>query len=268
MGVAVSSDDRPYGPAGHDRGSDGDAGFAELVADIALSFLAKPVGGAGPTLVQQIVAGAVAVIPGTAAAAVETLDRGGHLWAPLTSGDEVARLVMQAQNETGQGPCLDAVRDQKQVVTGDLQLDPRWPVFAQRMVALGVRAMICTPMEAAGRQLGVLSLMSRTTQYLDEPDSATMATVFAAHAAVALTGAQRVQDVNAALTHRDVIGQAKGILMERFKVTPDVAFAMLVRTSSVTNVKLRQVCDQLCQTGTLRPGTAGQAAAGRRSPEV
>ncbi len=159
---------------------------------------------------------------------------------------------MGAQNDTGQGPCLDPLRDNKQVATGDLALDPRWPSFSARVIALGVRVMICTPLEAAGRRLGVLSLMSRTTDYLHDQDSAVMAAVFAADAAIALTGERRVQDVNAALTHRDVIGQAKGILMERFKVTPDVAFAMLVRTSTVTNIKLRQVCDQLCQTGTMQ----------------
>jgi hypothetical protein len=107
-------------------------------------------------------------------------------------------------------------------------------------------------MEAADRRLGVLSLISRDAEFVKDEDTPTMASVFAAHAAVALTGQRRIQDINGALTSRDVIGQAKGILMERFQVSPEVAFAMLVRTSSVTNLKLRVVCDQLCLTG-LRP---------------
>ncbi|ACV79882.1 ANTAR domain protein with unknown sensor [Nakamurella multipartita DSM 44233] len=227
--------------------------FAELVAQTALSFLNETRSGPVPTLVEQIVAGAVLVIPGTAAAAVENLDRQGLLHAPIAEGDAVARSVMDAQNTSGEGPCLDALRDNKQVMTGDLQTDPRWPEFAARATELGVRVIICTPMEAAGRRLGVLSLMSRTLDFVQDEEAPTMAAVFAAHAAVALTGARRVEDINRALTHRDVIGQAKGILMERFQVTPDVAFAMLVRTSSVTNLKLRDVCDQLCLTGVLLP---------------
>lgn len=227
-------------------------GFAELVAETALSFLEEtehqPL-----TLVEQIVAGAIVVIPGTAAAAVENLDQQGRLHAPIAEGDEVARSVMDAQNDTGEGPCLDALRTHKQVVADDLRTDVRWPLFSARAAELGVRSIICTPLEAAGRRFGVLSLMSRAAEFVQEEDTPTMASVFAAHAAVALTGERRVQDINGALDSRDVIGQAKGILMERFKINPEVAFAMLVRTSSVTNLKLRVVCDQLCLTGVLLP---------------
>ena len=228
--------------------------FAQAVADVALSFLSPRDGQVRPPLVEQIVAGAVALIPGTSAAAVERLNRDGHLEAPLAAGDEVARSVMQAQNDTGQGPCLDAARDGKQVLTGDLALDVRWPSFAARATDLGIRAIICTPMQAAGQQVGVMSLMSRTTDYLqDEQDSAMLAAVFAAHAAIALTGARQLQDSDAALTHRDLIGQAKGILMERFNRAPDAAFAALVRISSDNNIKLRQICEELCRTGLLPP---------------
>ena len=237
--------------------------FAELVADTALSFLDPPGPGVQPTLVEQIVAGALSVIPGTFAASIVTVDRDNVLQSPLAVGAEVGRLVMQAQNDTSQGPCLDALRDGKQVVTGDLDVDVRWPLFAARVEELGVRVMICTPMEAAGRRLGALTLISRTTEFLEQDsDTAVMATVFAAHAAVALTGARQVSDMNAALTHRDLIGQAKGILMERFKVTPDIAFATLVRASSVTNLKLRQVCERLCDTGVLLPGMDPAAHSG------
>lgn len=230
--------------------------FAEAVADAALSFLSPPDSQVRTALIEQIVAGAVTLIPGTSAAAVEQLNRQGRLEAPLAAGDEVARAMMQAQNDTGQGPCLDASRDGKQVLTGDLTLDQRWPLFAARVSALGIRAVICTPMEAAGRTVGVLSLMSRTTHFLqDEHESGVLATVFAAHAAIALTGARQLQDSSAALANRDVIGQAKGILMERFKLAPDAAFATLVRISSDNNIKLRLLCEELCRTGTLPPVT-------------
>ena len=172
---------------------------------------------------EQIVAGALLIIPGTAAAAVETLDRRGRLQAPVMVGDDITRAVMTAQNNTGQGPCLDALRDGKQVVVNDLRVDLRWPKLAAHALKVGIRSMICTPLVADGRTLGELSLMSRTPRYHHPDDSPAMATVFAAHAAhaaIALTGARRVEDIVAALGHRDVIGQAKGILMERYKITP------------------------------------------------
>lgn len=228
-------------------------GFAELVAETALSFLEEDRSKPAITLVEQIVAGAVLVIPGTIAAAVETLDEQGRLHAPIFAGDDVARSVKDAQNDTEQGPCLDALRDNKRVVVDDLRVDSRWPVFSARAAELGVRAMVCVPMEAAGRQIGVLSLLSDGPEFLGDEDTPVLASVFAAHAAIALTGASRVEEVVAALGHRDVIGQAKGILMERFKIAPDVAFAMLVRTSQRSNLKLREVCAQLCLTGVLLP---------------
>lgn len=228
-------------------------GFAELVAETALSFLEEKRNSPALSLVEQIIAGAVLVIPGTIAAAVETLDDHGRLQAPILAGDEVARSVMDAQNETEQGPCLDALRDSKRVVVDDLRIDSRWPQFSARAAELGVLAMVCVPMEAAGRQIGVLSLISDGPEFLGDEDTPVLAAVFAAHAAIALTGASRVEEVVAALGHRDVIGQAKGILMERFKIAPDVAFAMLVRTSQRTNLRLREVCSQLCLTGVLLP---------------
>ena len=132
-------------------------GFAELVAKTALSFLDETGGGPARTLVEQIVAGAVLVIPGTVAAAVENLDEQGRLYAPDMEGDAAARSVMEAQNEAGEGPCRDALRDNKQIVTDDLATDPRWPSFSARATELGMRAIVCTPMEADGRRLGVLS---------------------------------------------------------------------------------------------------------------
>ena len=228
-------------------------GFAELVAETALSYLDENRNEPARPLLEQIVAGAVLVIHGTAAAAVETLDPEGRLHAPIAEGDAVARSVMDAQNDTGQGPCLDALRDNKQVVADDLETDERWPLFSARAKQLGIRSIICTPMEAAGRRLGVLSLMSRTAEFIEDEDTPAMAGVFAVHAAVAMTGARQVQEMNGALSSRDVIGQAKGILMERFKINPDAAFAMLVFTSSVTNLKLRVVCEKLCLTGVLLP---------------
>lgn len=234
-------------------GPDRKLSFAELVAQTALSYLEQRHEGPVRTLVEQIVAGAVAVIPGTVAAAVENLDDQGKLRAPVIEGDDVARAVMDAQNATGQGPCLDALKDRKPVLVDDLHVDARWPEFARLAKDMDVRSMVCVPMEAGGRAAGVLSLISRGPHFLGDEDTEVMASVFATHAAIAMTGAGRVDDVLSALDRRDVIGQAKGILMERFKMTPELAFATLIRTSQLTNSKLFDVCAELCRTGVLQP---------------
>ena len=228
-------------------------GFAELMAALAVSFSRAQRAGQPSGLVEQIVAGAVLVIPGVQAAAVLTLTSDGLLTAPVARGDVVARTVMDAQNEAGQGPCLDAWRTDEQVLVVDVAADQRWPAFTDRVSGLGVGSLLCTPITVKGVRAGVLSLIGGGIDFDDvEQDTAALARVFAAHAGVAMTGQQRSQDSTAALSTRDVIGQAKGILMERFGLTADTAFAMLVRASSETNIKLRVVCDELCRTGVLQ----------------
>lgn len=232
--------------------------FAELVAETALSYLEQQRPGPGSTLVEQIVAGAVLIIPGTVAAAVETLDEHGNLHAPVIEGDDVARSVMQAQNTAKQGPCLEAFAADKTIVVDDLTTDPRWPGFSALARELDIRSMVCAPMQAAGRQVGVTSLMSRGRNFLGDEDTEVMAGIFAAHAAIAMIGAARVEDVVSALDRRDVIGQAKGVLMERFKMTPEVAFVTLVATSQRTNRKLFDVCAELPHRRPAIPPSTGE----------
>ena len=229
-----------------------DLDFAELMAELAVAFSRGPTPGQPWDLLDQIVAGTVAVIPGVRAAALLTLTPQGLLTAPVAHGDPLAAAVMDVQNTVGQGPCLDAWSEDIQVVVPNLAADERWPVFTAAATELGVQSMLSTPITVKSRRAGVLSMLGEGIDFDDpEQDTAALARVFAAHAGVALTGEQRTADATAALSTRDVIGQAKGILMERFGLTADAAFTMLVKASSQTNVKLRTVCEQLCLTGVL-----------------
>jgi hypothetical protein len=101
------------------------------------------------------------------------------------------------------------------------------------------------------------------------PGFAAAARIFAVHAAIALAAAEREEHLEVALRSRDRIGQAKGILMERYKLTPDQAFALLVRTSSITHRKLKDIADELATTGAFlaNPGESPQATAGARLPD-
>ncbi len=95
--------------------------------------------------------------------------------------------------------------------------------------------------------LGALNLYSTRLDAFDEDDLAE-GLALAAHAAVAMTAAQEAEHLRTAMDTRTVIGQAAGILMERFDLTEDHAFAVLVRVSSTTNTKLRQVAADLVRT--------------------
>jgi GAF domain-containing protein len=165
---------------------------------------------------------------------------------------ELPRAVDALQDELRQGPCLDAVWHEQVVQVDDVGSDPRWPAFGRRAADLGVGSMLCFQLFVEGDKLGAMNIYALRPRAFDE-EGREIGLMLASHAAVALAGAEHEEHLRAGMSNRDVIGQAKGILMERYKITADQAFGVLVRTSSVTNRKLRDIADQLCATGQL-PG--------------
>jgi AmiR/NasT family two-component response regulator len=116
---------------------------------------------------------------------------------------------------------------------------------------LNVRSMLCVPLWIDERSLGALSLYaSQVAAFTDLHERVT--TLLATFAALALAEAQRADQLHDALESRDVIGQAKGILMERHSITADAAFGVLSRVSQAENVKLAEIARQLVQTGKLQ----------------
>lgn len=127
----------------------------------------------------------------------------------------------------------------------------RWPRFSQQASAAGAESMLSFQLFVAGDNLGALNLYARTPDAFDD-ESEHVGLLFASHAAVAFAGAQKQQQQLArALDARDLIGMAKGILMERYKITPDRAFAVLVRGSQANQRKLRDVAHDVVITGTI-----------------
>ena len=104
-----------------------------------------------------------------------------------------------------------------------------------------------------GDNLGALNLYARQPHAFGE-ESEDVGLLLAAHAAVAVAGARAEEHLRRAVDSRDLIGQAKGILMERYKITADQAFQVLARVSQQTNRRLADVADELTQTGSV-PGT-------------
>lgn len=222
-------------------------GFAGALVDLALTL--QNGSGDGFDALAEITTGAVGVIPGAEFAAVVVPVEPGRLAARAVQG-ALPPLLMGLQNTEGQGPCLDAVAQTERVQIREMSAEKRWPRFVPGAVALGVESMICTPLAVGNRVYGSLSLAATEPNAFTR-EAQSLASAFAVHAAIALTGLHTRQELSAALVSRDVIGQAKGILMERFGVAPDAAFALLVRLSQSLNIKLRLVCEQLCSTRSI-----------------
>lgn len=188
---------------------------------------------------QSIVAAAIGTIPGADSAAV-TLVKHRKSVQSVAPSDELARCADLLQEEVGEGPCLDAVRDHHVVTVPDLRTEQRWPRYAARAAELGVGSQLAFQLFADEGHLGALNLYSRTARAFST-ESEHIGHLFAAHAAVALSGAQRQVEFADGLASRDLIGQAKGVLIERYGITGDAAFLALTRTSQDTNTKLRDI---------------------------
>ncbi len=230
----------------------GDSSAARF-AEIARSLCTQPT---VATTLQRIVDTAAVTIDGCDGAGVLLVTR-----RTIVAGawsNELVRGIEKMEYEIGEGPCVDAIWKRSTFESSDLRDQmSRWPVFAARALDMGVESMLAFRLFASEETLGALDLYSGQRGAFDESARA-FGTVFAAHAALALAGAQvhahdlaEANGLQEALVARDVIGQAKGILMATRHVDADAAFDLLRTTSQKRNVKVRALAEQVISSGTL-----------------
>lgn len=198
---------------------------------------------------EAILRSACEVVPGADVAGLNLLVRGKFV--PQAVFGEAPHQLDLIQQATAVGPCIDASRDQEPIKSTDLSTETRWPEFAARGMELGVQSLLCVPLWVDDTRLGSLSLYSTSSQTAFDDHARMLAELFAMHAALALADAQRVTHLRQALANRDVIGQAKGILMTRLGITADAAFARMSSASQTLNIKLVKVAEAVSMTGEL-----------------
>ena len=245
------------------RSQDSGLHLARGFAEIARTLLAE---GTLPQTLSRISTLAVETIGGCDHAGISVIE--GRRISTRGSNDGVPAQVDAIQYEVDEGPCLDAIQAQPIVWTDDLLTEGHWPRFARRTAEeTGVRSMLCFRLFAEEQTLGALNLYSREPAAFDD-ESREVGSVFAAHAAVAMASAKQLDQIEEALRSRDVIGQAKGILMARQGVTEEEAFEILRRASQRLNVKLREVAHGVVLPGESpqRQGATTAPDGGKRSP--
>lgn len=174
--------------------------------------------------------------------------RPGHRFEVMVETGPLARLADEIQYRLDEGPCVDAARARHAVVTGDVTADPRWPRLAELMRQSGVRSVLACNLTTPQGRIAGLNLYSTATDAFDA-GAQVVAEALAVHAGLALGAVEQEVTLRQAMGTRETIGQAVGILVERYKVTPTQAFALLVRTSQHRNIKLREVATRLIETG-------------------
>jgi GAF domain-containing protein len=184
---------------------------------------------------------AVAVVAGCRSAAISEARR-RKPGTVLAASDGVARELRAVQDELGEGPCAVSIWDERVVWCEDFETEERWPLFAAEALSRGIRGAVAIQLYTHGGVLGVLSLYSAHPGAFDEV-TRDVAQIFAAHAAVVLTGARKTTQLSHGLITRQRIGEATGLLAERHGLTTGEAFSMLVRISQDHNTRLRDLAD-------------------------
>lgn len=209
-----------------------------------------------------IVHAARASVPGFDHVGISIVHRDGRIETRAATG-QLVRELDALQYELAEGPCVSSLRDEPVVVVEHLSHEQRWPRYVPRAVQAGLRAQIGLQLFSERETLGGLNLYSTDADGV-EPEALRSAELFAVHAALALGRARRESQLNEALASRKVIGQAIGVVMERYQIDEDRAFQFLLRASSSGNIKLRQIAQDIVDLTHRQIAGGREAAAPRR----
>lgn len=190
---------------------------------------------------------AVSMVHGCTSAGLFELDRSGQVRTTAAT-DPLVERGDQLQLELGEGPCLTALVGEPVVLSRDLTTEERWASWSRAASReLGIRSMLSLQLYTGPRSHGSINLYSTEPDAFDDRDQA-VAVSLAAQIAAAITAARRDDQLTASAASRTVIGQAQGILMERYGLDASQAFSALVRTSQSSNTKLYAVAETLVRT--------------------
>ncbi len=197
-------------------------------------------------VLRDVTDAAVELISGADFAGVLLVKKGGEFESVADTDGLVARLD-RLQHDFGEGPCAEAALTETIVRSDDMRDEPRWPKYAPAAVGHGVHSSLSFKLYTADRTAGALNLFGLRTDAWDT-EAETTGSVLAAHAAAAILAARHSEQLQSAVSTRDRIGQAKGIIMERFGVDEVRAFELLRKLSQESQLKLVDVAQRVVDT--------------------
>jgi GAF domain-containing protein len=190
-------------------------------------------------------------VPGSDHVGVSVAHRDGRM-ETLAATDDFTLRLDELQYDLQEGPCVHAMRGHGVTLVEDASRETRWPRYMAAAVSMGLRSQMGVEMHLDDRSVGGLNFYS-----VDKPlraEDVEDAKVFATHAAIAMRRAAMEDGFRAALDSRTVIGQATGMVMQRYGLDSERAFEFLVRTSSHRNTKLVQVAREIVASGFIPAG--------------
>jgi transcriptional regulator with GAF, ATPase, and Fis domain len=190
----------------------------------------------------HITTAAVDLVDGIDYADIMLIESGSYRSIAPTA--QIVTDLDHAQMRLQQGPCLEAATSDSIVRAPDLRQDPRWPGFAAAALERGVHSVLSFQLYVHRTGTGALNLLGKQPHALDIQSEATLA-MLATQAAITLIAARKEVQFESALASRDVIGQAKGIIMERYKLDATRAFALITKLSQDGNTPVRTIAAQI-----------------------
>jgi GAF domain-containing protein len=196
------------------------------------------------TVLDELVEHAAIEIPGAQYAGVTVTRSAKHIDTPAAT-HKWPILLDEIQQRHREGPCLTAAWEEKTIHVADLETDERFPLYRRdALERTPIRAVMAFQLFIADETMGALNVYAEQPHAFDQT-SRTIGLVFAAHSSVAWNAARRDEQFKRALASRDTIGQAKGMIMERYGVPAVQAFEVLRKLSQDSNVPLVKVATDL-----------------------
>lgn len=204
-----------------------------------------------------VTSAAVELIPGIDEADILLIEQ--DRFDSMAPTGPVAKELDAIQQRFGEGPCLEAAVGGSMIRCTDLRVERRWPQFTAEAMRLGVYSMLSFQLYTHHSGTGALNLLGSAPRAFTQ-EAETLGAMLATHAALALSAANTRKQFSSALASRDHIGQAKGIIMERFNVDAVQAFAILTKLSQGTNTPIRALAERVIAT-TGKSGQTGSISA-------
>ena len=248
---------------------------SELTKSIGALGTLDPEHDLAPTL-QQVVKAAKQLFEADGAGLM-LIDRQGQLrWA--SASDQTAQMVEDGQERLAQGPCMAAFSQRAPAVMRDISAEPEWNELAQVLMGEGIYAALSVPVELDGTAIGTLDIYSSAPWDWDDSEIAT-AQAYAGLVASLLTAAvtakvkgRLANQLQAALEHRWLIEQAKGMVMARERLDAQAAFERLRGAARSSSRRLVDVAREvttgkpLPMAGRRQPGPGPQGRADQQDP--
>ncbi|WP_181578289.1 GAF and ANTAR domain-containing protein [Arthrobacter sp. AQ5-05] len=196
-------------------------------------------------------------VPYAMGAGVTLIDANAHKTSAASSNELVERADA-LQYDLEQGPCLSACASGETIVVQDIAADERWPDWSGAVATLRVASSISVPLKSSSESFGAVKVYSAEIQAFTERSRgilellAQQATVWLEHATTAENAKKLSNELRSTLHSRDVIGMAKGIVMERHGVSENDAVRLLMKQAIAEHLTLSALAVRLVDAATSR----------------